>query len=80
MIPTGEFCDSDEEENYPEQNVEATYAQAKFARIRPIAQGQPEAVQVEIEPKSIVVTAGQLITSSHQRLIDLAIDSTGIVG
>jgi hypothetical protein len=28
MLPTGEISDSDEEEDYPEQNVKATYAKA----------------------------------------------------
>ena len=54
-------------------NVRATYAEAKFARIRPIIQGQ--AVQMETEPKPIMVRAGQDITRTHQSLIDLAIDS-----
>jgi hypothetical protein len=33
MLPTGDYSDSGEEEDYPEQNVQATYAKAKFARI-----------------------------------------------
>jgi hypothetical protein len=56
------------------QNVRATYAQAKFAHIQPIIQQQ--IVQVDIEPTPIMmVRAGQVITSTHQRLIDMAKDS-----
>ncbi len=73
MLPTGGISDSDEEEEYLEHNVRATYAKAKFAPMQPIVQQQ--AVQMEIEPKPIRVSAGQVITSTHQRLIDLAIDS-----
>ncbi len=40
------MSDLDEEEDYPEQNVRATYAKAKFARIRPITEEQ--SVQIEI--------------------------------
>ncbi len=32
-------------------------------------------VQIEIEPKPLIVRAGQVITRNNQRLIDLAIDS-----
>ncbi len=35
MLPTGDYSDSEEEEDYPEQT---TYAKAKFARIQPIIQ------------------------------------------
>ncbi len=73
MLPTGDFSDSEEEEDYIEQNVRATYAKAKFASIQPIIQQQT--VQVEFEPKPTRVGAGQVITGTHQRLIDLAIDS-----
>jgi hypothetical protein len=73
MLATGDTSDSDEEEDYPEQNVQATYAKAKFARIQPIIQQQT--VQMETEPKPIRVRAGQVITSTHQSLIDLAVDS-----
>jgi hypothetical protein len=61
MLPTGEINDSDEGEYYPEQNVRATYAEAKFAHNQPIIQGQ--AVQMEIEAKT-----GRVITHTHQRL------------
>jgi hypothetical protein len=36
MLLTGDYSDSEEEEDYPEQNVRATFAQAKFTRIQPI--------------------------------------------
>jgi hypothetical protein len=72
MLPTGDY-DSEEEEDYMEQNVRATYAKAKFARIQPIIQQQT--FQAEIEPRPTRCRAGQIITSTHQRLIDLAIDS-----
>jgi hypothetical protein len=39
MLPTGK-CSSEDEEDYMETNVRATYANAKFARIRPIPQKQ----------------------------------------
>jgi hypothetical protein len=73
MLPTGDYGDSEEEEAYPEQNVQATYAKAKFALIQPIIQRQT--VQVEIEPRPIRCRAGQVITSTHQRFIDLSINS-----
>jgi hypothetical protein len=50
MLPTGDCSDSEEEEDYPEQNVRATYAKAKFERIQPIIQRQT--VQVEIDSVS----------------------------
>jgi hypothetical protein len=40
ILSTGDISDSDEEDDYPEQNVRATYAKAKFARIQPIIQQQ----------------------------------------
>jgi hypothetical protein len=46
MLPTS---NSEEEEVYPKQNVQATYAKAKCASIQPITQRQTG--QVEIEPK-----------------------------
>jgi hypothetical protein len=49
MLPTGDYSGSEEEENYPKKNVRATYAKAKFARIKPIIQLQND--QVEIEPR-----------------------------
>jgi hypothetical protein len=48
MLPTGDYSDSEEEEDYPEQNVRATYAKAMFARIQPII--QKKTVRMEIEP------------------------------
>jgi hypothetical protein len=73
MLPTVDCSDSQEEEDYSEQNARATYAKAKSAHIQPIIQQQP--VQVEIEPRSIRTRAGQVITRTHQRLINLAINS-----
>ncbi len=49
LLPTGDISDSDDEEDYPEQNVRATYAKANFACIQPFIQRQT--VQVEIEPR-----------------------------
>jgi hypothetical protein len=69
-----QFSDLDEEKDYPEQNVQATYSKAKIEHIQPIIQQQT--VQVEIEPKPTRGRLGQLITRTHQRLIDLAIDSS----
>ncbi len=40
MLPTGDYSDSEEEEDYPEQNIKATYAKAKFACIQPIIQNK----------------------------------------
>jgi hypothetical protein len=73
MLSTGDISDLEEEKDYPEQNVPATYAKAKFARIQPIIQQQT--VQMEIKPKPIRVRAGQVITRTHKRFIDLVIDS-----
>jgi hypothetical protein len=73
MLPTGDYCDSEEEEDYPEQNVQAIYAKAKFARIQPIIQQQT--AQMKMEPRPIRTRAGQVITRTHQQLIDLAINS-----
>ncbi len=73
MLQTGDYSDSQQEEDNPEQNVRATYAKANFARIQPIIQQQT--VQVEIEPRPTRCRAGQDITRTHQRLIDMAIDS-----
>ncbi len=49
MLPTGETSDSDEEEDYPEQNLRATYsyAKVKFARIRHQIM-QEQTVQMEM--------------------------------
>jgi hypothetical protein len=67
MLPTGDISDSDEEEDYSEQNVQATYPKAFLARIQPIIQQQT--VEMEIEPKPIRVRAGQAITRTHERLL-----------
>jgi hypothetical protein len=74
MLPTGEYS-SDDEEDYTEKNVLATYAKAKFALIRSIPQKQ---LQQMIEPNPPRSRAGQVTTRSHQRLllvIDIEIDS-----
>jgi hypothetical protein len=71
MLPTGDYLNSEEEEDYPEQNVRATYAKAKFARIQPIIQ----TVRMEIEPGPTRTKAGQVITRTRQQLIYLAMDS-----
>ncbi len=75
MLPTGDsdYSDLEEEEDYPEQNVRATYAKENFARIQPII--QKKTVRMEIKPRPTRTRAGQVITRTHQRLIDLAVDS-----
>ncbi len=70
MLPTAEYS-SEDEEDYTEKNVRATYAKAKFARIRSIPQKQ---LQQVIEPNPPRSRAGQVTTRSHQCLIDIAID------
>ncbi len=47
---------SEEEEDYPEHNVKATYTKAKFASIQPIIQKQT--VRMEIEPRPTRTRAG----------------------
>ncbi len=42
MLPTGDNSDSDEEDDYSEPNVQATYAKAKFARIQVDSTNYPE--------------------------------------
>ena len=71
MLPTGENSDSEEEEDYPEPNASATFAKAKFARIQ--ATIQKKTSRLDIEPRPTRTRAGQVITSTHQRLIDAAI-------
>ncbi len=73
MLPTGDNSDSEEEDDYPEQNARATYAKAMFARIQPIIQKKTS--QMDIEPRPTRTRAGQVVTRTYQRLIDLAIDS-----
>jgi hypothetical protein len=73
MLPTGDKSDSEEEDDYPEQNARARYAKAKFARIQPTI--QEKISQMDVEPRPTRTRAWQVITSTHQQLIDLAIDS-----
>ncbi len=73
MLPTGDNSDSEEEEDYPEPNARATFAKAKFARIQPPIQKKTSRLEVEPRPKR--TRAGQVVTRTHQRLIDAAIDS-----
>jgi hypothetical protein len=73
MLPTGNNSDSGKEEDYPEQNARAAYAKAKFARIEPTIQKKTS--RLDVEPKPTRTRAGQVITLTHQRLIDVAIDS-----
>jgi hypothetical protein len=73
MLPTDEYSLEDEED-YTEKNVRATYAKAKFVRIRSIPQTQLHQV---IEPNPPRRRAGQVTLGSHeshQRLIEIAID------
>jgi hypothetical protein len=46
---------------------------AKFGRIQPTIQKKTS--RMDVEPRPTRTGAGQVITSTHQRLIDLAIDS-----
>jgi hypothetical protein len=73
MLPTGDNSDSEEEEDYPESNARATFAKAKFAHIQPPIQKKTS--QLEVEPRPIRTRAGQVVTRTHQQLIDAAIDS-----
>ncbi len=73
MLPTGNNSDSEEEDDYPEPNVQETYAKAKFARIQPAIQKKTS--HMDVEPGPTRTRAGQVITRIHHRLIDLAIDS-----
>jgi hypothetical protein len=73
IFPTGNNSDSEEEDDYPEPNARATYAKAKFARIQPTIQKKTS--RLDVEPGPARTRAGQVITHTHQRLIDLAMDS-----
>jgi hypothetical protein len=75
MLPTGGNSDLEEEDDYwySEPNVQARYGKAKFARIQPTIQKKTS--QMDVEPGPTRTRAGRVITSTHQRLIDLAIDS-----
>jgi hypothetical protein len=73
MLPTGDKSDSEEEDDYPEPNARATIAKAKFACIQPTIQEKTS--QMDVEPGPTRTRAGQVMTSIHQRLIDIAIDS-----
>jgi hypothetical protein len=73
MLLTGNNSDSEEKDDYPEQNARATYAKAKFARIQPTIQKKTS--QLDVEPGPTRTRAGRVITRTHQRLIDVAIDS-----
>ncbi len=69
MLQTCDYNYSEEEEDYPEQNVLATYAKAKFARIQTIIQRQT--VQVKIEPNQVQGrTNYDLFTSAINRYGD----------
>jgi hypothetical protein len=73
MLPTGNNSDQEKEDDYPEHNVRASCAKAKFARIQSIIQKKTS--QMDIEPGPTRTRAGQTMTRTHRRLIDLAIDS-----
>jgi hypothetical protein len=76
MLPTGDNSDSEEEDDYSEPNVQATYAKAKFARIQPTIKKRTSQMDVEPRPtRTRAGPAGQVITRTHQQSIDLAIDS-----
>jgi hypothetical protein len=73
MLPTGNNSDLEEEDEHSEPNVQATYSKAKFARIQPTI--QKKTLQMVVEPGPTRTRAGQVVTRTHQQLIDLAIDS-----
>ena len=73
MLLTGDNSDSEEEDDYPEPKARATYAKAKFARIQPTIQKKTS--RLDVEPRLTRTRAGQVITRTHQRLTDVAIDS-----
>jgi hypothetical protein len=75
MLPTGRNSDLEEDEDYPDSNARATYAHAKFARILPPSQKKTSQLEVEPRPIRIKALAGRVMTRTHQRLIDVAIDS-----
>ncbi len=54
-------------------NAKATYAKAKFASIQTTIQKKTS--HMDVEPGLTRTRAAQVVTSTHQRLIDLAIDS-----
>jgi hypothetical protein len=64
MLPTGYNSDSEEEDDYPEENVRATYSKAKFARIQPTIQKKTS--QMDVEPEPTRTRAGQFITRTDQ--------------
>ncbi len=43
--------------------------------IRPLT--REKTVQMEIKPKPVMVRTGQVMISTHQRLVNLAVDSIG---
>ncbi len=59
MLPTCEISVSDEEKDYLEQNVRATYAKAKFARIRLFIQGQTVQMEKLIMVRDIWLQQGR---------------------
>jgi hypothetical protein len=70
MLPTGEYS-SEDEKDYTEKNVRATYAKAKFACIRSIPRKQ---LQQVIAPNPTRSRARQVTTRPDQRLINITID------
>ncbi len=48
MLPTGDNSDLEEEDDYQEPNVRATYTKAKFARIQPTIQERTS--QMDVDP------------------------------
>ncbi len=64
MLPTGNYSDSEEEDDYPDQNARATYAKAKFARIQSIIQKKTS--RLDIEPGPTRTRAGQGMAHTHQ--------------
>ncbi len=63
MLLTGNNSDSEEEDDYSEPNVQATYAKVKFARIQPTIQKKTS--QMGVEPGPTRTRAGQVVTRTH---------------
>jgi hypothetical protein len=63
MLPTGNNSDSEEEHDYSEPNVQATYAKARFARIQPTIQKKTS--QMDVEPGPTRTSAEHVVTSTH---------------
>ncbi len=77
MLPTA-HSDSEEEDDYSEPNIQANARRKSllaFNQVEPTIQKKTSQMNVErLEPKPTRTRAEQVITRTHQRLIELAID------